>query len=335
MRLITLLLAVLVAIAAADSMAAQRRSFGKPEEARIGSDVPGDEDSSDDDSDSDSGAGPATPTPFGESFASNPLVRPDAIVRGESLERLTWNDDLPAFAGDAPGSLTARYDSDEPAGLFGFALSGEYDESSAFTAAALFSIDPDSFDAHPNGFFQISWGLWNNSATGLNRTGNDDGPADTFELIEFDYFPNVSPFFGGPFFSPSVFGAAHPENDDFESQGAFVNFTGLFGLQLELPLGVPLLAVMEHRPEVDGVAVQVYRVLDAQRVVSLDGFVGVVPLQFLADRSYAIDAVGLTLWNDGAGFTPDAVLADLTYHALVVVPGLPGRPEDLLDVVFE
>ena len=65
-------------------------------------------------------------------------------------------------------------------------------------------------------------------------------------------------------------------------------------------------------------------------VLPLDGAVGVVPLDLLGRRAYSVDLIGLTLWNDGFGGPSPALVADVTYHALVVIPGLAGRPEELL-----
>jgi hypothetical protein len=274
------------------------------------------------------------PDPFLEFFETDPLADPSTIVTGGALERTVWNDDEPAFEGDPAGSLSATYDARQDAGLFGFLLPEALTEASTFTAAAAFVIHSEDYASDPNGFFQISWGLWNTTTTGLNRTGDPTTVADTFELIEFDYFPNVSPIFGGPFVGPGVFGRADPENPSFEFGGAFANFSGLFDLEVSLPLDVPLLAVLEHRPGLDAMPVQVYRIASSDGLLPVQGAVGTVALAFLGLRDYDVDAVGLTLWHDGFGGEAPSVLATLTYHALIVVPGI-ARPEDLLHAATE
>jgi hypothetical protein len=292
--------------------------------AARGADHPGNGGGGDQDEDSDD-EGPE-PVAFAEFFDDDPRLDPQAVVSGDAAARLSWQADAPAFPGDAPGSLTAHYDSNLPAGWFGFHLPGSFTADDSFAAAAVFVIDSTGFSADPNGFFQISWGLWNAAHTGLDRTGSPSSfAADTFELVEFDYFPNVSPFFGGPFLGPSVFGVD-------VSGDAYANFTSLFGLQLNLPLDVPLLALIEHRPDVDALVVSVYRVVDAQHVVPLDGAVGVVPLQFLAQRQYELDTLGLTLWHDGFGGPSPALKATVRFHALAAMSGLPARPESLLAI---
>ena len=272
------------------------------------------------------------PRPFAEHFVTDPRNRPETVTSGLPYERLEWNDDMPAYPGDMPGSLTATYDANAPAGLFGLPLPQHYDQQATFTAAAAFVLHSDGFHADPNGFFQISWGLWNSATTGLDRTGNPaDYATDTFELLEFDYFPNVSPWFGGPFVVPTLFGRAAVDDPAFEANGAFANITSLFGLQVDLPFDLPLFAVLEHRPALDSMTVQVYRIVATDGVISLQGAVGPLSLDLLVLREYELDSVGLTLWNDGFSGPSPSVTATLTYHAWIVVPGL-ARPEELLQV---
>jgi hypothetical protein len=190
----------------------------------------------------------------------------------------------------------------------------------AFRAAAVFVIEPDGFQADPFGFFQMSWGLWNTRTTGLDRTGSLTSLAsDTFELLEFAYFPNVSPFFGGPFLSPSAFGVANDEDPLFDFLGGFVNFA-FASVPVELPLGEPLSAVLSHLPA-EGVMVVTVRRIDAGgRLVPLPGAVAVVPLDSLPVREYSVDTIGLTLWHDGFGGDTPSLRADVVFHELSVGP---------------
>ena len=282
-------------------------------------------------------AGGAVPAPpaAAVTFGTDPAADPDVVVAGAALERVTWNADGPAFPGDLPGSLTADYTSDLPAGWIGWPLAEPLDQDVPFTAAAVFVIEPEGFAADPYGYFEISWGLWNRETCGLERTGSPASAAgDTFQLAEFDWFPNVSPWFGGPWLSPSLFGAADPENPLFEQYGAFANMT--FGsVEARLPLGVPLLAVMEHRPADGVMVVQVYE-LGEGAPVPVPGAVTVVPLGWLSRPEYVLDTIGLTLWHDGWqwGETP-ALVARVTFHLLAVhrgtlavrdLPSLLARP---------
>jgi hypothetical protein len=327
MRFLGLLTAILLFLSlVAPAVAGQDHAssvFGERVAGVFRDDI-GDDDGDDDgDSDDDDSSAGEDPWVFARYFVIDPTLDPGSVEAGAALERLDWQSDDPAFPGDPPGSLRAIYDASLPAGWFGFALPAPVAAYDTYSAAAAFVIRSEGFSADPNGFFQISWGLWNSQTTGLDRTGSFTSFAtDTYELIEFDWFPNVSPFFGGPFVAPSAFGA--------EVGGdAFGNFTSLFGLQVALPLDVPLLAVLEHRPDVHALVATVYRIVDSGRVVPVDGAVGVASLDFLTLREYEIDTIGLTLWQDGFSGPTPSVTATLDFHALTATSGL-VRPESML-----
>ena len=211
----------------------------------------------------------------------------------------------------------------------GFPLPEAWTQNDPFTAVALFVLESDELFADPFGFAQISWGLWNSSTTGLERTGNLASLAgDTFELIEFDYFPNVSPEFGGPFLSPSVFGLADVDNPLFGLLGSFTNLA-FASVEVELPLDTPLLAVLQHRPGEDAVVVSLHHLMNF-KLLPVSGAVAVAPLSQLGLREYAVDTLGLTLWLDGYGGAASALHARVVYHGLAAAPGLIDRPERLL-----
>jgi len=271
---------------------------------------------------------PGVPLTF---FRASPLLDPTVEVEGAVFERLEWNEDPAAFAGDVPGSLTALYDATLPPARIGWPLPRPWTESDDFVAAAVFEIDPQDYYADPFGYFQISWGLWNSRSTGFERTGTPESFAgDTFELIELDYFPNVSPFFGGPFLSPSVFGEADRDSPLFPFLGSFANL-GFGSVPAELPLGEPLLAVLEHRAR-DGVLVaSVHRVTASGSTVPVPGALAVAALDSMPLRRYAVDRVGLTLWRDGFGGPTPSVRATLRFHAIGARGGRPLLPSELSD----
>lgn len=273
---------------------------------------------------------PETPLTF---FRSSPLLDAAVDLEGAVFERLWWNADAPVFAGDAAGSLSALYDATLPPARIGWPLPRPWTEADDFVAAAIFVIDPQDFVADPFGFFQISWGLWNSGTTGFERTGTPESFAgDTFELIELDYFPNVSPFFGGPFLAPSVFGEADRDSPLFPFLGSFANL-GFASVPAELPADVPLLALLEHRPR-DGVAVvSVHRITASGSTVPVPGALGVAPLDRMPLRSYTVDRVGLTLWRDGFSGPSPSVRATLRYHAIGARGGRPLLPSELADAL--
>jgi hypothetical protein len=249
----------------------------------------------------------ALPAPHAAlTFTADPLTNPRVLADGDVLARFRWNPaDAPAFPGDRPGSLSALYDSSQPAARLGLRLASPLDQDDAFTAAAILVLREEGFWADPHQFFQVSWGLWNSRTTGWERVAYGPG-ADTFDLLEADWFPNVHPLFGGPYLSAALFGAAHPADPLFPAIGAFANAVFDPGPVAELPLGVPLLVLLEHRPADGGAVVSVHRIGPDGGVLPVPGAVGVVPLERLARRAYELDVVGLTLWHDpfGSGDPP-------------------------------
>jgi hypothetical protein len=267
-----------------------------------------------------------------EYFRSDPMTDPATRLEGSALERATWQQDHPAYPGDRPGSLTVLYDARLEPARVGFPLPWPFTQDDPFTAAAVLVIHSEGLTADPDGFFQISWGLWNDAATGLERTGSfADFAGDTFEMAEFAYFPNVSTFFGGPFLSPTLFGAANPEDPTFDFLGSFTNLT-FASVEMALPPDEPLLAMMEHHPADDVLVISVHRIGKGGRPVPLDGGVLSVPLDLLPRREFSLDTVGLTLWRDGFTGEAPSLVAHVTYHALIATPFLLDRPQRILHV---
>ena len=77
-----------------------------------------------------------------------------------------------------------------------------------FSLEMEFEILSAGFSASSEDFIQISFGLSHSTRTGLIRTGSQPsfGDSDTFDVVEFTYFPNVS-IFGGPNLTPTTFGS--------------------------------------------------------------------------------------------------------------------------------
>jgi hypothetical protein len=260
-------------------------------------------------------------------FARDPLQDPNAIWEGDAFERVSWEPSPARFPGDAPGHAAALYRSDRPAGRLGWALPQALGREDTFTAAAVIVLDPDHFEADPMGFFQVSWGLWNSGRTGMDRSGGPQTKADTYQLLEWDYFPNVSPFFGGPYLSPSVFGVKLPGDPD-----AFANFS-FASTETSLPLGVPLLTTIEHRAGLGAAVVSVQEVTPDGALIPINGAMAVVPLDWLVEESYALDRAGLTMWRNGFEEPGgDAQLdARIEFHLLAVREGRIVTPEQMLE----
>jgi hypothetical protein len=253
-----------------------------------------------------------------EEFADDPFA--DGGDGGPLFERrgpqeaFRWDPlSAPAWEGDAPGSLRARYDTLEPTARAIAPLPRALGRGDSFRVAAAFVIRPEEFFADPLGFAQIAFGLMNRTTTGDDRTGDpDDIRADTFDALEFDYFANVSPFFGGPFAGGAAFGGA--AGDD-----AFLNFA-FATVALALPLGEPLEASLVHRPSDGVVEIQVSgiepdgarRPLLAEPVLVRAG--SLTP-------GFALDAVGIFVYHDGYNVfsgSGRSLRADVDFHRLEV-----------------
>lgn len=247
---------------------------------------------------------------------SDPLLDPHVLIDGDIVDRVTWDPEVaPAFPGDAPGALVARYLSTASTARLAWPLSAPLDQDDAFTAAAVIVLRSEGFVADPNGFAQISWALWNSRTTGVQRTVFA-ADADSFELLEFDYFPNVSPFFGGPYLSPSIFGVEDRANPSFPFAGAYANANFAFGPPVALPLDTPLLATVEHRPE-DRVAIWTVSTFGPSGApIPVPGAVAVIALDALSRRAYAFDVMGLTLYLDPFSGPTPSVDVTVELHAI-------------------
>jgi hypothetical protein len=247
--------------------------------------------------------------PFADGGDGGPL-----FDRRGPQEAFAW-DPLapPAWEGDAPGALRARYDTLEPTARAFAPLPRALGRDDEFSVTAAFVIRPEGFFADPLGFAQVAFGLMSLATTGDDRTGDpDDFRADTFDTLEFDYFPNVSPFFGGPFTGGAAFGGAAGED-------AFANFV-FAAVPLALPLGAPLEASLAHR-SIDGtVEIRVSAIAPGgERLPLLDAPV-VLSAGSLAP-GFALDAVGIFAYHDGYNVFSDSgrsLRADVDFHFLQV-----------------
>ena len=184
----------------------------------------------------------STLTPAGaevvERFAVDPLSgigRNHFFAEGDTGARFEHlSHERPHFPGDRPGSLRVIYDTTLPAARIATPIGDVLSMDDDFEFGAILTIRSDGFHASHDGFSQISFGLWNSQTTGFNRTGF---PSDSYDLVEFDYFPNIGEI-GGPFLSPSVFGGNAGDN-------AFFNFAFLSS-ETALPFDTPLICSFRY-----------------------------------------------------------------------------------------
>lgn len=271
-----------------------------------------------------------TPPLVTVSFERDPLDSALALREGDVASRVTWNNTAPAFRGDRRGSLSAHFDSRADAARLGWALPQALSEREPFTLVAIAQLEPEGFFADPFGYFQISWGLWNSSTTGLDRTGDINSfAADTFDLVEFNYFPNESPFFGGPFVAPAVLAAADRTNPLFDFLGAFANSS--FGSQqYKLPLGEPLLIATEYDPKNATLTTRVWTIGADGTTAELIEARAQASLATLSLPQFTLNRFGLTLWHDGFSSETAALDATVTMEGLAVWRGSNATGSELL-----
>jgi len=236
-----------------------------------------------------------------------------AVVSGEDDGRFAWS------AGD---SLSALYDSTLPSSRLSIPL------QRSLTGADTFALEVEfemlAVDGGPDDFMQLAFGLVNSATTGLNRTGTSVPPpiyfiddSDTYDQIEFAYFPNET-FFGGPFLQPAVFGA--------EVGSPFDNFAASFGPSADLgdngpdqlsawPVGRRVLVRLVHDACAETLTT---RVFDAASGDELDFGLEPVDLSFLnATGTFTVDSFAISLHEDAADFDPSSrsLFADLRFHS--------------------
>ena len=230
------------------------------------------------------------------------------LAEGETDARFTWVDDTPSrFATDARGSLRVLYDTTLPTGRIATPIDAVLGAGDDFSFGAVMTLRSEGFLADPNGFSQVAFGLWNGHTTGMGRTLF---PSDSFDLIEFDWFANVTEF-GGPFLSPSVFGGNVGGN-------AFFNF-GFASTQAGLPLDTPLLCHAVHRAADRTLTVTVYRHASGMLFTEVPGARVIVDLAGI-NPGFLVDALGIAAYGEGWPSLRATVDYDLLYTGPVPAP---------------
>ncbi len=223
-----------------------------------------------------------------ERFDSDPA--PLFSTHGESAHLIRIEPSPSRFPGDVPGSLAVTFDSLESTSRILRVLPSAVTESDDFVFGALITIRSSGFEPDPFGFHPITVSLVNTATTGDDRTGDiTDFRADTFDTLELAYFPNVSPFFGGPFLSPTAFG--EPIADD-----AFANFS-FNSAEFTLLPDVTYLVELEHSAGARTLAVQVSVVSSTGRAVPLAD--GSIAADLSGLTGFTLDAIGVSMYHDG------------------------------------
>ncbi|MBI4169369.1 MAG: hypothetical protein HY510_05465 [Acidobacteria bacterium] len=239
-----------------------------------------------------------------ERFASDPLVGggPNPFfAEGDASARFAYLPGEPShFPGDREGSLRVLYDTTLPGARISTPLGRVLTLDDDFSFGAILTIRSEGFHADPNGFSQIAFGLWNAATTGMNRTSF---PSDSFDLVEFDYFPNVTAY-GGPFLAPTVFGGNVGGN-------AFFNFA-FQSSEVALPHDTPLLVQARYGAAARRLDLTVIRHLFGVFFESVPGATVAVDLSRL-DPTFQVDVAGIAAYFEGYASLRAEVDYDLLY----------------------
>lgn len=227
-------------------------------------------------------------------FASDPTTPhgndPVFIVRGAAAQFVHDAASPARFLGDTKGSIAVTYDSLLPTARLLTTFPGGFTQDDDFVFGAVITIRKDGFAPDPFGFHPIAFSLINASTTGDDRTGDlSDFAADTFDTLEAAYFPNVSPLFGGPYFSPDAFGEALGGD-------AFANF-GFGSVGFEMRPGTTYLVELEHVAARHLLVGQVSMVRPDGRAVVLSG--SRVEVDLSRVTGFLVDSLGISAYHDG------------------------------------
>jgi hypothetical protein len=246
-----------------------------------------------------------------ERFAKDPLDgggRHVFFAEGDVASRFTYLSEAPiGFPGDRKGSLRVLYDTTLPTARISTTIGRFLSLDANFELGAILTIRSEGFFADPNGFSQIAFGAWNAATTGLARTSF---PSDSFDLVEFDYFPNVTAF-GGPFVSPSVFGANVGGN-------AFFNFA-FQSSEIVLPHDVPLLVRCRYRSAARRLDVTVSRHAGGLSFETIPGASASVDLSGI-NPTFLLNVAGIAGYFEGFPSIHAVVDYDLLYVGPLPLP---------------
>jgi hypothetical protein len=178
-----------------------------------------------------------------ETFNDDPVEHGRATVNGDNKSRDTSGNEADAFSFQSAGKMVQNlntnwnYDKYDPfTGTRGqgegsrleFDLGQSYSQNDSFSFGATLTIKSAGFTAESDQMMAISFGLMNSLTTGMDRTGAYDGDAynserDTFDSIEWNFFPNESAF-GWPTLQQTVFGSQLGDENSM-----FSHFAANFG----------------------------------------------------------------------------------------------------------
>jgi hypothetical protein len=262
----------------------------------------------------------AAGTLLSESFADDPVAGGRAVIDGAAAR---------FHSAAAEGVLRAEYDSLLPTARLNWPLGTTLDPSGDFRFDVRLAVQADGFFADPNQFGQISFGLIHSTRTGPDRSGGDAAAGDAFDLVTLDYFPNISPTFGGPTLTPTII-----QSDNGAGFFNRVLFPQLAESLLDdpgegdLPRDVPLEVSLVYLAATRTATLRVTGPLGPLPINAVGGSAGIAgggdgdpaTIQLTAPPTvdFALDTFSVALWQDSFAFGGSSVRATLAFDSLAV-----------------
>ena len=265
---------------------------------------------------------------FVESFDDDPIAAGRFVVRGDADRFIP-----------SPGALTALVDTKEPTAFLLHPLERVVTPDVELQLEVDLVILSDGFSTIANSFAQMAFGLVNSVTTGDDRVGG--AAADGFDVMGVDYFPNVSPLFGGPTLGPIRIASdrGQPLFEAIQNGFAFGAETDLT-VEGPLPLDTPLTFILHYAPSLDG-TVQTL-------TLEVHGPDGPLPINregerlspggpdgdettiqtVMANAPFSLDAVGILLWEDTFSSGRSTLTAAVRFDELRLRVRWPDRPGD-------
>ena len=231
-----------------------------------------------------------------ETFSTDPVAGGRMVVHDGDAGRFVYS--------AANDLMTASYDTDLATARLIHDLGESFTHEDDFTITFDLKILSSGFFADPCASAQIAMGAMNSATTGTDRAGGTGG--DAFDIVTFDYFPNVTAF-GGPSLGPAFIntdtGAAYFDHLDFEF-GPETNMSVEGALPLDTTLTVEVdydsCARMSTLTVTNSVGALVINTDGAGNVFGgLDG--DDTTIQTINTLPFVIDSVGILMWEDTFG----------------------------------
>jgi hypothetical protein len=255
-------------------------------------------------------------TGFVETFADDPVAAGRFHVHDGDAARFAYVTDN--------HMLVAHYNTLQPTTRLVRALCRPLTELDTFAYTVAFRINSAGFLADPRRNAQIAFGLMNSATTGVDRVYGANGQG-AFDLVSFDYYPNVTSF-GGPSAGPTLINKNTGGNFSLAINFEFGPETQLNDLgEGPLPKDTWLTADVRY----DGPARRAtLRVLQGTTALPINmkgkgAKVGgtdndtTTIVSTLTGAGFTVDSFGLLLWQDTSA-TFATVIADVDFQSIIM-----------------